>query len=262
MQQTNTANPSLSEVFANRRNLLSIYFTAGYPQLDDTAQVIKALDSAGVDMIEVGFPFSDPLADGPVIQESSKVALSNGINTQLIFDQLKSIKGSVQAPLIAMGYLNPVLQFGMERYLQCCVESGIQAVILPDMPVEVYREEYADLFEKYEIPMVFLITPSTSDERIRLIDSISKSFIYMVSTSATTGARTGFSETNLAYFERVKALQLRSPLIIGFGISNSDTFNQACQFANGAIIGSAYIKAIAEGDLAINTEHFIRSIKA
>lgn len=224
------------------KKLLSIYFTAGFPELEDTIEVIKELESSGVDMIEIGLPFSDPLADGPTIQASGSRALENGMTTEKLFDQLQGIRDDVSIPLIIMGYFNPMLQYGIEAFCKKCADLGIDGLIIPDLPVDVYQDEYADVFEKYGLINVFLITPQTSDERIRYIDQISKGFIYMVSSASTTGAKDRFDENQMAYFERIDKLDLKTPKIVGFGISNGATFKQATSQSSGAIIGSAFVK--------------------
>ena len=224
------------------KKLLSIYFSAGYPALNDTVEIIKKLENSGVDMIEIGLPFSDPLADGPTIQESSTQALKNGMHTELIFEQLKDIRKSVSIPLILMGYFNPMLQYGVEAFCRKCKEIGIDGFIIPDLPADVYHEQYKAIFEKYELLNIFLITPQTSDERIRYIDTISEGFIYMVSSASTTGAKSGFGDIQQNYFKRISDLNLKNPQIVGFGISNKETFLQATTYAKGAIIGSAFIK--------------------
>ncbi len=228
------------------KKLLSIYFTAGYPNINDTVSIIKDLEKSGVDMIEIGLPFSDPLADGPTIQESSTAALKNGMTTERLFEQLADIRQSVSIPLIIMGYFNPVLQYGVEAFCKKCQEIGIDGLILPDLPADVYDEQYKSTFEKYGLINVFLITPQTSDERIRYIDSISDGFIYMVSSASTTGAKTGFGDIQSEYFKRIDAMNLNNPQIVGFGISNNDTFTQATTYAKGAIIGSAFIKHVTQ----------------
>lgn len=224
------------------KKLLSIYFTAGYPSLSDTVSVIEGLEKNGVDMIEIGLPFSDPLADGPTIQESSTKALKNGMTTEVLFNQLKDIRKTVSIPLIIMGYFNPMLQYGVEAFCQKCQEIGIDGLIIPDLPVDVYNEEYKSIFEKHGLVNVFLITPQTSDERIRFIDSVSNGFIYMVSSASVTGAKSGFGEEQTQYFDRIAAMELKNPQIVGFGISNNETFTAATEKAKGAIIGSAFIK--------------------
>lgn len=226
----------------NAKKLLSIYFTAGYPELDDTVSIIKELESSGVDMIEIGLPFSDPLADGPTIQASSTQALENGMTTELLFDQLTDIRKDVDIPLLIMGYFNPMLQYGIEDFCKKCAEKGIDGLIIPDLPVDVYQQDYSHVFEKYGLINVFLITPQTTDDRIRYIDSISKGFIYMVSSASTTGAINSFDQTQDDYFERINKLDLKTPQIVGFGISNHETFMQATSHASGAIIGSAFVK--------------------
>lgn len=229
-----------------QKKLLSIYFTAGYPKPDDTVTIIQELEKNGVDMIEIGLPFSDPLADGPTIQESSTKALKSGMTTLKLFEQLKDIRKSVSIPLLIMGYFNPILQFGVEEFCKKCAETGIDGLIIPDLPVDVYREKYKTIFEKYNLINVFLITPQTSKERIRFIDSVSNGFIYMVSSASITGTTKGFGEETKAYFERISEMNLNNPQIIGFGISDKESFAQATQFSKGAIIGSAFIKHLNE----------------
>jgi tryptophan synthase alpha chain len=228
------------------KKILSIYFTAGYPQLNDTVKIIQDLEKNGVDLIEIGLPFSDPLADGPTIQESSTIALKNGMHTELLFEQLKNIRDTVSIPLIIMGYFNPVFQYGVEAFCQKCQEIGIDGLILPDLPLDVYQEEYEAIFKKYGLINVFLITPQTSEARIRAIDKASDGFIYMVSSASTTGAKSGFGTEQTQYFDRIAALELNNPQIVGFGISNSETFDQATKNTKGAIIGSAFIKHLTQ----------------
>ncbi|MFG4003771.1 tryptophan synthase subunit alpha [Flavobacterium aquidurense] len=242
------------------KKILSIYFSAGYPNLNDTVQIIQDLEKNGVDLIEIGLPFSDPLADGPTIQASSTQALKNGMTTQILFDQLKNIRESVKIPLIIMGYFNPMLQYGVEAFCATCAEIGIDGLIIPDLPVDVYADEYKAIFEKYGLINVFLITPQTSDERIRFIDSVSNGFIYMVSSASVTGSQSGFGNTQESYFERISNMNLKNPQIIGFGISNKETFNQATKFAKGAIIGSAFIKHLSENGSAKISE-FVGEIR-
>lgn len=226
------------------KKLLSIYFSAGFPALNDTVDIIKNLEKSGVDMIEIGLPFSDPLADGPTIQESSTKALKNGMHTALLFEQLKDIRKEVTIPLILMGYFNPMLQYGVEAFCKKCHEIGIDGFIIPDLPAQVYHEEYKSIFDRYGLLNIFLITPQTSDERIRYMDSVSEGFIYMVSSASTTGAQSGFGAVQQNYFKRIADLNLKNPQIVGFGISNHETFTQATTHAKGAIIGSAFIKHI------------------
>jgi tryptophan synthase alpha chain len=242
------------------KKILSIYFSAGYPNLNDTVQIIQDLEKSGIDMIEIGLPFSDPLADGPTIQASSTQALHSGMTTQVLFDQLKDIRSTVQIPLVIMGYFNPILQFGVENFCKKCQEVGIDGLIIPDLPVDVYAEEYKAIFEKYGLLNVFLITPQTSDERINFIDSVSDGFIYMVSSASVTGSQTGFGNTQEEYFKRIAAMDLKNPQIIGFGINNAETFNQATQFAQGAIIGSAFIQHLTEKGTS-HIDAFVKAIR-
>ena len=228
------------------KNLLSIYFTCGYPKLDDTTKVISELEKSGVDFIEVGLPYSDPLADGPTIQDSSQKALENGINLDLIFQQLLEIKDSNKTPLVLMGYLNQMLKYGEEKFCQKVVDCGIDTLILPDLPMIEFENHYKELFDKYGLTSVFLITPHTSDERIRKIDSYTNAFIYVVASASITGAKGDISNNQVAYFERIKSMNLSSKLIIGFGISDKQTFTTACKYANGTIIGSAFIKNLGK----------------
>ena len=234
----NRINQKLQE----NKKLLSIYFTAGYPNLDDTVSIIQDLEKSGVDMIEIGLPFSDPLADGPTIQASSTQALKNGMTTTLLFKQLENIRETVSIPLLIMGYFNPILQYGVEAFCKKCQDIGIDGLIIPDLPVDVYLNEYKNIFVAHGLINVFLITPQTTNDRIHYIDSISNGFIYMVSSASTTGAKTGFGIEQTNYFERIAKMNLNNPKIIGFGISNHETFTQATKYAKGAIIGSAFIK--------------------
>jgi tryptophan synthase alpha chain len=252
----NRINQKLQE----NKKLLSIYFTAGYPNLKDTVSIINELEKSGVDMIEIGLPFSDPLADGPTIQESSTQAIENGMTTKLLFEQLSEIRKTVKIPLIIMGYFNPMMQFGVEKFCQKCSEIGIDGLIIPDLPLEEYLTEYQEIFKKYNLKNVFLITPQTSNERIAEIDSVSDSFIYMVSTAAVTGSKSDFGNEQINYFERISNLNLNNPQIIGFGINNVTTFKQATLHQKGAIIGSAFIKFIANNPINRIGE-FIRKIR-
>ncbi len=244
------------------KNILSIYFTAGYPNLEDTTTIIETLQEAGADVIEIGMPFSDPLADGPVIQKSSQQALANGMNIKLLFEQLIEIRKSVSIPLILMGYLNPVLQFGIEKFCEKAELSGIDGLIIPDLPLELYLEDYKPVFDTYNLHNIFLITPETSEKRIRLIDENAGGFIYMVAASSTTGSRNTIEKQQEAYFNRIRDMNLHNPRIIGFGISNKQTFERACNFAHGAIIGSAFITALSgSNDLKTNIRTFIKGVK-
>ncbi|WP_298780169.1 tryptophan synthase subunit alpha [uncultured Polaribacter sp.] len=249
----------LETIFKEKKNLLSIYFTCGYPKLEDTTEVIFALEKSGVDFIEVGLPYSDPLADGPTIQDSSQKALQNGINLDIVFDQLMTIKETNKTPLVLMGYLNQMLKYGEDKFCQKVVDCGIDTVILPDLPMVEFENHYKELFDKYGITNVFLITPHTSDERIQKIDSYSKAFIYVVASASITGAKGDISNQQIAYFERIKAMNLKSNLIVGFGISDKETFTTACKYANGAIIGSAFIKNLGKNGVD-KIDDFIRPI--
>jgi tryptophan synthase alpha chain len=251
----NRINKKLQE----EKKLLSIYFTAGYPNLDDTTKIISELEKNGVDMIEIGLPFSDPLADGPTIQASSTQALKNGMTTEMLFEQLTNIRETVQIPLIIMGYFNPIMQFGVENFCQKCQEVGIDGLIIPDLPLEIYESEYKELFEKYNLKNIFLITPQTSEERILKIDNISNSFIYMVSSSSVTGNQVGFNEIQEHYFERIASLNLKNPQIIGFGISDKTTFQQASKHQKGAIIGSNFINFIKNNSVD-RIENYIKNL--
>ncbi|WP_417363456.1 tryptophan synthase subunit alpha [Galbibacter sp.] len=251
----NRINKKLEE----SHKLLSIYFTAGYPELDDTVTIIEQLEKSGVDMLEIGLPFSDPLADGPTIQASSTQALKNGMSSEKLFEQLKDIRKTVQIPLVIMGYFNPILQYGVEEFCRKCQEIGIDGLIIPDLPVDVYQQEYQEVFEKYNLINVFLITPQTSKERIALIDSVSEGFIYMVSSASVTGAKSTFGDVQTDYFKKVADMNLNAPQIVGFGISNKDTFESATQYTKGAIIGSAFIKMLSDKGID-GIDDFVKSI--
>lgn len=241
-------------------NILSIFFTAGFPKLDDTAQIILKLQKSGVDMIEVGFPFSDPLADGPIIQNSGQVALDNGVTLPMVFEQLNSIKEQVSIPLVLMGYINPVTRMGIDSFLNNCEQSGISGVIMPDVPLELWETEWSAKFAAKNIHPILLITPQSIDERVLRIDQISKGFIYMVASTGTTGRKHEDSDEVIQYFERIKKLPLKNPLIAGFGIHNKSSFDNACRFAQGAIIGSAFVRHIHQnGVTAIS--NFISEIR-
>lgn len=231
-----------------QKNILSIYFTAGFPHLNDTCEVIKELEANGIDLIEIGIPFSDPMADGPTIQESGTIALRNGMTLRVLFDQLKDIRQTVNIPLILMGYLNPIMQYGFEAFCRKCKEIGIDGTIIPDLPFKDYMEEYKAIAEKYGINIIMLITPETSEERIRLIDQNTDGFIYMVSSASTTGAQNSFDDKKQDYFRKIDAMNLRNPRLIGFGISNKATLESAQANSNGAIIGSKFVTLLKEVD--------------
>ncbi len=254
----------IEELF-NRKSeqVLNVYFTAGYPNLGDTVEIMQGLEASGADLIEVGIPFSDPIADGPTIQESNGIALDNGMTLKLLLEQLEGVRDKVGLPIILMGYINPIIQYGIEAFCKKCNEVGVDGLILPDLPMFEYLEVYKPIFEKHGLLNIFLITPQTSESRVREIDENSKGFIYMVSSASTTGAKTGISQDQEAYFARIKAMDLKNPTLIGFGISNKETFDKACKNANGAIIGSAFIKAISqEGKIVNNINEFIQSVKS
>ena len=251
---------SIQHIFKQKENnLLSIFFTAGFPNLNDTATIISELGKAGVDFIEVGLPYSDPLADGPTIQHSSSVALKNGINLDVIFDQLEALKEKNTPPLVLMGYVNQLIKYGEKAFCEKVKACGIDTVIIPDLPMIEYESHYKALFDSYGISNVFLITPHTSEERIRKIDALTDTFIYVVASASITGAKGEVSEEQINYFERIKAMNLQSKLIVGFGISDHQTFTTACSYANGAIIGSAFIKQLENNGISKSGE-FIKSV--
>jgi tryptophan synthase alpha chain len=256
----------LSNLFnKKKKNILNVYFTAGYPKRDDTEGLILELAKSGADLIEIGMPYSDPLADGPTIQESGSKALENGMSLNLLFEQIKSVRKQTEVPLILMGYFNQVMQFGDDKFLKMCQESGVDGLILPDLPLDVYEQNYVKKFEALNLKMSFLITPQTPVERIRKIDKLTNGFVYIVSSYAITGSTTGISKEQIAYFERIKAMKLKNPQLIGFGISDKSSFNTACEYANGAIIGSAYIKALTKAntegvDLKKATKDFVGAV--
>ena len=236
----------IEKTFQGDQKLLSIYFSAGHPELDDTVPILKALQESSVDMIEIGLPFSDPLADGPTIQKSSTIALRNGMTTDKLFNQLQNIRESIEIPLVLMGYFNPMMQYGIERFCQNCQAIGIDGLIIPDLPVDIYHQRYKKLFDQHNLFNMFLITPQTSEERIRYIDEVSSGFIYMVSSASVTGAKNTFDNTQEDYFKRIGEMQLKTPQVVGFGISNAETYHAATLFSRGAIIGSAFIKFLEE----------------
>lgn len=242
------------------KKLLSIYFTAGYPALNDTVQIIQDLEKNGVDMIEIGLPFSDPLADGPTIQDSSRAALKNGMTTEKLFEQLKDIRKTVSIPLVVMGYFNPMLQYGVAAFCKKCHEIGIDGIIMPDLPLDVYQASYQAIFKKYGLINVFLITPQTNDERIHQIDAASDGFIYMVSSASVTGSKSGFGNTQTEYFERIAKMNLKNPQIVGFGIKDAETFHAATKNAKGAIIGSAFIKHLTANGIGAVSD-FVKKIR-
>ena len=251
----------IEKLFSEKKsNILSIYFTAGFPRLNDTIEILYALQKHGADLVEIGMPYSDPLADGPVIQQSSMAAIRNGITIKLLFDQLKDCRNNIHFPLILMGYLNPVMQYGIEKFCMDARNAGIDGIILPDLPLHEYETEYKVVFQKHDLRFIFLVTPETSEDRVRKIDEAGDGFIYAVSSSSITG-----TEKNLAaqetYFQRLKKMNLKNHIIVGFGIRDHDTFSQACKHAAGAIIGTAYIKAIENSvNIDADTQKFLNSI--
>lgn len=240
--------------------VLNIYCTAGYPQPDSTLKVMKALQANGADIIELGMPYSDPLADGPVIQQSGGVALQNGMTIKVLFEQLKKMRDDIAVPVILMGYMNPVLQYGFEKFCADASAAGVDGLILPDLPIREFETEYGPPMRKHGLDFIFLVTPETSEERIRKIDALSTGFIYAVSSSSTTGKDKNFSEVEL-YLQKLRDMQLKNPVLVGFGIKDKATFQSACKYASGAIIGSAYIKALDDDpDVESTTKRFLESI--
>lgn len=254
----------INQLFSTKqKDILSIYFCAGFPTLEGTVSTIKALEKKGIDMIEIGIPFSDPMADGPVIQHAATRALKNGMTLKHLFGQLKDIRQEVRIPLILMGYLNPIMQYGFEDFCRTCRETGIDGVIIPDLPFKDYMEEYRPVAERYGVKVIMLITPETSEERIRLIDEHTDGFIYMVSSAAITGAQKDFNAQKQEYFRRIAGMNLRNPRMIGFGISNKQTFESASAHAAGAIIGSKFVTLLDEenGDAEKATDKLLEALK-
>jgi tryptophan synthase alpha chain len=253
----------IDKLFKDKQEkILSIYFTAGFPQLEDTRPVMKALEEAGADIIEIGVPYSDPVADGPTIQESNKVALDNGMSLKKLFSQLEGMRSEVSIPVVLMGYLNPMMQYGMEAFCKKCQEVGVDGIIVPDLPMQQYLDEYKEMFDRYGLRNTFLISPQTSEKRIREIDEYSDGFIYMVSSHSITGAKAGITDVQVDYFQFVKNLELKSPRLIGFGISDRHSFMKASAYSNGAIIGSAFIKVLQQAtSLEKDIKTYIKGIK-
>ena len=251
----------IDEVFSKKKKgVLNIYFTAGYPKINDTLRIARTLEGAGVDIIEIGIPYSDPIADGPTIQDSSQKALDAGMSLKLLMRQLQDLRKHIKIPVILMGYINPVLQYGFTKFCQDCKEVGIDGVILPDLPMQEYAEMYQVTFEEYGIYNIFLITPQTSEKRVLQINNASKGFIYMVSSASITGAKQEVSQAQIDYFERIQKMNLSVQRLIGFGISNKETFDNACQYASGAIIGSAFINQLNKDDSDEAITSFVGSI--
>jgi len=252
----------IEKLFKERKsNILNVYCTAGYPQLNSTIEVIKTLQKNGVDIIELGMPYSDPLADGPVIQHSSSIALANGMTIKKLFEQLKDLRKEIAVPVVLMGYMNPILQYGFEKFCADAAAVGIDGLILPDLPEHEFETEYGGIIKKDGLDFIFLVTPETSEGRIRKLDELSTGFLYAVSSSSTTGSDKNMSDVR-SYLQKLKSMNLKNPVLVGFGIRDRATFETACANANGAIIGTAYIKALAEpGNVADITRKFLESVK-
>ncbi|MEB0262468.1 MULTISPECIES: tryptophan synthase subunit alpha [unclassified Mucilaginibacter] len=252
----------LNQLFSTKKeNLLSIYFTAGYPELNTTVDIAEALEKAGADFLEIGFPYSDPIADGPTIQHSSQTALDNGMTLNLLFEQLKDLRSRVSIPILLMGYVNPIVQYGVERFCKAAAGVGVDGIIVPDLPMYEYEMLYINHFEDNGLSNIFLVTPQTSEERIRKIDTLSNSFIYLLSSSSITGGSLQLTDNIEGYYSRIKAMELNNPTIIGFGISDKRSFSKACEYANGAIVGSAFVKLLGEDNYMEKIPAFIKGIK-
>lgn len=245
----------------DKQRLLSIYYTAGFPELDSTIPIAKTLQESGVDFLEIGIPYSDPIADGPVIQQCSITALRNGMTLELLFQQLENLRPAVHIPVYLMGYFNPILQFGVEKFCRSCQRVGVQGVIIPDLPLYEYETLYQPLFEQYDIHAVFMITPQTDESRIKKIDNLSKGFIYVLSTPSITGQNMEFSDKTAAYFTRIKDMNLKTPTIVGFGIYDQISFNNATDYADGAIVGTAFMRVLSKESPLQNVTGFIDSIR-
>ncbi|WP_207532734.1 tryptophan synthase subunit alpha [Desertivirga arenae] len=252
----------INELFKEKQgNLLSIYFTAGYPNLNSTLDIAEALEKAGADFLEIGVPYSDPLADGPVIQNSSLKAIENGMTVKVLFEQLKDLRKRVSIPVLLMGYVNPVLQYGVSNFCKSCEEVGVDGVIVPDLPMYEYEELYKECFDQHKLSNIFLITPTTSEARIRKIDELSNGFIYLLSSSSTTGKNLDVNTNVEGYFARIASMGLKNPTMVGFGISDNKSFSKASQYAKGAIVGSAFVKLLAEENYMEKIGEFVASLK-
>lgn len=255
----------ITSLFQNKKEsegLLNVYFTAGYPQLNDTMTILSALEAGGADLVEIGMPYSDPVADGETIQMSNDQALENGMSVRILFDQLTNMRKTITVPVLLMGYINPVLQYGIENFCKKCAEVGVDGLILPDLPMDVYLNEYKSVFDQYGIFNIFLVTPQTSEKRIREIDEVSEGFIYTVSSASVTGSKSGVSGDMEAYFKKLNDMNLRNPRLIGFGIKDHATYAKASNYAAGAIIGSAFIRVLKDSkDLNQDIQHFIKEVK-
>jgi tryptophan synthase alpha chain len=249
-------------VAGKKNNILNVFFTAGYPNRDNTMDIALYLQEAGADIIEIGIPFSDPIADGPVIQESNKVALDKGMSVKILLQQVKELRKKVSLPILLMGYINPIMQYGMEEFCRDAAAAGVDGMILPDLPMDEYQAEYKPIFEKYGLSNTFLISPTTSEKRIRQIDEATNGFIYAVSASSTTGAKKGFDLEQESYFKRLQSFNLKNPFLIGFGISDFLTFSKASEFAAGAIVGSAFITMLKDSkDFKNDIHEFVRRLR-
>jgi tryptophan synthase alpha chain len=251
----------IEKLFGKKQHkVLNVYCTAGFPRLESTLEVMKALQDNGADLIELGMPYSDPLADGEVIQQSGSVALKNGMTISLLFEQLQGMRQTIQVPVILMGYMNPVIQYGFEKFCSKAAEVGIDGLILPDLPMYEFETEYGEIVKKYQLNLVFLVTPETKEDRLRKLDSLSTGFLYAVSSSSTTGKNKDITEQE-GYFQRLQQMKLKNPILVGFGIKDKETFEAACRHTNGAIIGSAYIKALSNGtDIHTATKYFLNTV--
>ena len=254
---------SIADVFQHKKeNILSLYFTAGYPFIDSTPNILNALNQGDVDLVEIGIPFSDPIADGETIQASNQEALNNGMNLPLLFQQLEEMPTKLSFPILLMGYINPIFQFGIENFCKKCQELGISGVIIPDLPLFEYKTHYQHIFQKYNVHFIFLITPQTSTERIQEIDNLTESFIYLVASFGVTGAKSDIYTAQKTYFQRIKDMRLKNPLLVGFGISNHTTFSTVCKYFSGAIIGSAFIDVLQKSnDLDLSIKNFVQKIR-
>ncbi|MBP8849929.1 MAG: tryptophan synthase subunit alpha [Breznakibacter sp.] len=252
----------INKLFTEKKNILSIYYTAGFPNLNDTVTILKSLEKAGADIVELGMPFSDPLADGPTIQDSSLVALNNGMSIKVLFEQLKDVRKEVSIPIVLMGYINPVHKYGIEKFAKKCQEVGVDGVIIPDLPFDEYNDKYKSTFEAAGVSNIFLVTPQSPEARIRAIDTNTNGFIYVVSSAAVTGAKSGLSTTQIEYFQKLQNMKLKNPSLIGFGISDNESFEATCKYASGAIVGSAFVKLLANSkDLDSDITNFIKDLK-
>lgn len=252
----------LNNLFETKKNnLLSIYFTAGYPALNTTVKIAEALEKAGADFLEIGFPYSDPVADGPIIQNSSQRALENGMTLKQLFEELQELRNKVSIPVMLMGYVNPIVQYGVENFSKKATEVGVDGLIVPDLPIYEYEKLYAGIFKQYNLSNIFMVTPQTSTERIRKIDELSSSFVYLLSSSTITGVNLKLSDAIEGYYQRIKDMNLKNPTIFGFGITNNNSFKKACEYANGAIVGTAFVKLLSEDNYLEKIPEFIKSIK-